>query len=175
MDPRLQQILIHQQTAGFPDLQGADASLTLPISDRLLNEMLASLVALPSQIRELQLQAHADNRIGVRIKPAGSFLPTFNLTVLIDRQPELPASPVLVLKLQMGGLMGLVGPALRFFDSLPRGIRVDGDRVLVDLAILAEQRGLGSWLAYLDVLRVDTGEGVLIVTLRAAVRGPRNP
>jgi hypothetical protein len=170
MDQRLQKILMRQQAAGFPDLRGAEASLTLPISDRLLNEILSEGVTLPAQVRELRVHAHAGNRIGVRVKVGASFLPAINLTLVIDRQPELPASPVLGLKLELGGLLSLAGPALRFLDALPPGIRVDRDRIYVDLAKLAEQRGLESWLAYLDLLHVETAEGSLVVTLRAAVR-----
>ena len=170
MDPRLQSILLRQQAAGFPDLQGADASITLPVSDRLLNEILAEGVTLPSQVREFQVQSRAGNRIGIRVKVGGSFFPAVNLTLVIERQPELPASPVLVLKLEMGGLLAMAGPA-RFLDSLPPGFHVvDRDRIHVDLAKLAEQRGLGEWLAYFDVMRVETAEGSLILTLRASVR-----
>jgi len=142
------------------------------VSDRLLNEILAEGVTLPSQIRELQVQSRAGNRIGIRVKVGGAFFPAINVTLAIERQPELPASPVLVLKLEMGGLLGMAGPALRFLDSLPPGIHLDHDRIHVDHAKLAEQRGLEAWLAYFDVLRVDTAEGSIILTLHAAVRPP---
>jgi hypothetical protein len=171
MDPRLQQILVRQQDAGFPDLQGAEASIVLPVSDRLLNQILSEGITLPSQVRELQVHAQAGNRVAVRVKVGGSFFPAINLTLVIVGQPELPAVPVLVLKLEMGGLLALAGPALRFLDSLPPGIRIEGDRVHVDLRQLAEARGLQGWLTHLAAVRVDTTEGALVLTLRAALRG----
>jgi hypothetical protein len=173
MDPRLQQILTGQQNDGFPDLQGAEASIVVPVSDRLLNRILSEGITLPSQIRELRVHAQAGNRIAVRVKVGGSFFPAINLTLAIEGQPELPGFPVLVLKLELGGLLALAGPALRFLDSLPRGIRIEGDRVHVDLGRLAQERGLEAWLPYLEALRVDTAEGVLVLTARAAMRARR--
>ena len=164
---------MRQQDAGFPDLQGAEASIVLPVSDRLLNQILSEGITLPSQVRELQVRAQAGNRIAVRVKVGGSFFPALNLTLVIEGQPELPSFPVLVLKLEMGGLLALAGPALRFLNSLPPGIRIEGDRVHVDLGRLAQERGLQSWLPYLDALRVDTAEGVLVLTIRASVRARR--
>ncbi|MEO8074817.1 MAG: hypothetical protein ABI818_00725 [Acidobacteriota bacterium] len=173
MDPRLRQILMRQQEAGFPDLEGTEGSIVLPISDRLLNEILASMVTLPAQVRELHVQSHAGNRIGVRVKVGGSFLPSINLTLVIEGQPELPGSPVLVLRLKPGGLLSMVAPALHLLDSLPSGITVIVDHVHVDLARLAEHRGLQAWFAHLVVVRVDTVEGSLILTLRAKIYGTR--
>jgi hypothetical protein len=107
----------------------------------------------------------------VRAKLGGaSFLPAFNLAVAIDRQPELPASPVLVLRLEMGGLLSLAGPALRFFDALPKGIRIEKDRIHIDLARLLDERGLAGFLEHLDQLHVDTAEGTTILSVRARVR-----
>jgi hypothetical protein len=173
MDPRLQQILMRQQEGGFPDLAGAEASVVLPVSDRLLNELLAGTLKLPAQVRELHVQSLADNRIGVRVKVGGSFLPSINLTLIIERQPELPASPVLVLRLKPGGLLSMVAPALHLLDSLPSGITVVADHVHIDLARLARDRGLQAWFAHLDVVRVNTAEGSLIVTLQSAIRRAR--
>ena len=44
MQPALLDILQHQQRGGFPDLAGTEASATIPISDRLLNEVIATLM-----------------------------------------------------------------------------------------------------------------------------------
>lgn len=171
MDRRLVQLLRRQQASGFADLEGTEIAITLPISDRLLNEAIAEALTLPAQIREVKVRTHAGERIGVRVKlGTPSFLPPINITVVIDRQPELPGSPVLVLRLEMGGLLSLAGTALRFLEPLPPGIRVDHDRIYVDLATLAEARGLDAWLSYLEHLEIHTAERSLILTLRAAAR-----
>ena len=172
MDPRLAALFNRQRQNGFSDLRGAHADLTIPISDRLLNEAVAGALPASAPVRDLRLAAHTGNRIAVRFKIASaSFLPPLNINVLIEKQPELPASPTLVLKLEMGGLLSLAGPALRFLDALPPGIRVEHDRVYVDLSGLLADRGLAELLEYAEQVQVTTTEGALVLGIRARVRG----
>lgn len=170
MDRRVIALLERQLAAGFPDVAGAEASVTLPISDRLLNEIITEGLPPGGPVRELQVRARADNRCAVRVKVgSSSLLPAVSLTVVIERQPDLPSSPVLVLRLEMGGLMAFAGPALRFLDKLPPGIRVDGELVYVNLATLLAQRGFDAVLELLEQLRITTVEGATVVSLRARV------
>lgn len=170
MDPRFMQLLKRQQAAGFPDLRGTTAMLVVPVSDRLLNELVAENLRPGGSVRELQLHAEAGNRIGVRVKLSASFLPPLNLALVVEAQPVLPASPVLVFRVEMGSLISLAGPALRFLDALPPGIRLEHERLYIDLAKLLAERGLDSWLAYIDQFNVTTAEGSLIVSIHAALR-----
>ncbi len=171
MDPRLDALVTRLRATGFSDLRGARADITLPISDRLLNEALAQALPPSAPVRDLELASRPGNRIGLRFKvAAASFLPPLNVTLTIDEQPRLPASPVLVLKLEMGGLLSMAGSALRFLDALPPGIRVAGDRIHVDIAALLAQRGLGELLEYAEHLEVTTMAGAVVVNMRAGVR-----
>lgn len=171
MDDRLTRLFERLQASGFEDLRGAEVSVALPVSDKLLNEVIAEWLPPSGSVRELEVHPKADNRFAVRVRVrAASFLPPVNLTVVIDRQVELPASPVLVLRLEMGGLLSLAGPVLRFFDTLPPGFRIDNDRVYVDLAKLLEARGLLRVMEHLDQLHVNTADGKLILSVRARMR-----
>lgn len=172
MDPRLEALLTRQRATGFSDFRGAHADLTLPISDRLLNEAIAEALPSSAPVRDLQVTSRAGNRIGVRFKVgAASFLPPISLTLVIERQPELPASPILTLTLEMGGLLSLAGSALRFLGALPPGVRVEDDRIHVNLATLLAERGLSDLLDYAEQVHVTTTEGGLVVAVRAVVRG----
>jgi hypothetical protein len=62
------------------------------------------------------------------------------VTLLIERQPQLPESPLLVLRLASSGLTVLARAASRFFDALPPGLRMENDLMLVDIAELLRQR-----------------------------------
>jgi hypothetical protein len=172
MDPRLAMLLTRLRATGFSDLRGATADLTLPISDRLLNEAIAEALPSSAPVRDLQLTSLTGNKIGVRFKvAAASFLPALKLTLVIERQPELPGSPILVLKLEMGsGLQALAGSALRFLDKLPAGLRVEDDRIHVDLSMLLAERGLGELLEYAERIQVTTIEGAVVVAVRASIR-----
>jgi hypothetical protein len=172
MDPRLEMLLSRLQATRFSDLRGARADVTLPISDRLLNDLIATALPPSAPVRDLELTSKPGNRIAVRFKvAAASFLPPMKVTLVIEGQPELPASPILVLKLEMGGLQSLAGPASRFLSALPPGISIIDDRVHVNLATLLAERGLAELLDYAEQVRVTTAEGAVVVAVRAGIRG----
>jgi hypothetical protein len=162
---------MRQRDAGFSDLRGATATLELPISERLLNEIVAETLPPSRHIQDVQIQPRAGDRIGVRMTLGSlSFPLPINLTLAIDAQPDLPASPVLVFRLETVALLLLAGPVLRLLGALPPGIRVENDRLYLDLAKLLADRGLASWLEYVEQLTVTTVEGKLVVSIRAGVR-----
>jgi hypothetical protein len=172
MDPRIVRFFARQLASGFADLRGAEAAVTLPVADRLLNEIIAEALPPSGPVSELQVRTRADNRIGVRIKLGVlSFLPPINLTVAIERQPELPASPELVLRLEMGAFLAMAGPAMRFLQALPPGLRFEQERIYVNLATLLAERGLGTLLDYTKQVQVTTVEGALVIAIHAAVPG----
>lgn len=170
MDPRLAALFARQRDRGFADLTGAQAVVSLPVSDRLLNEILTETLPSSAPVRDVQLTSRPGNRIGVRFKiGAAAFLPPVNLTLVIERQPDLPRSAVLGLRMEVGGLLSLAGPALRFLDALPPGIRVEQDRILVDLAKLLAERGFSEMLEYAEEIQVTTTSGAVVVGVRARV------
>ena len=122
-------------------------------------------------VRDLHIQPLAGDRFTVRLRIGSSPLfPPIKLTVSIDRQPSFPDSPVMVLRLQSSGLLSLAGPALRFLNALPAGIRVENDRVYIDIPELLEIRGLAHYLGYVDTLTVHTVDGSLVVSGRASIK-----
>jgi len=171
VDERLERLLRQQLDSGFADLRGAEAAITLPLSERLLNELVAEAVPPSAPVRDLQIVPEAADRFSIRLRVGSSpLIPRLKILVSIDRQPELPTSPVLVLKVESAGWMTLAGPMLRLLNALPAGIAVHDDRIHVDLRALADRRGLASYLDYLTELRVNTLPGALVVTLRGRLR-----
>ncbi len=172
MDPRLVNLIARQQAANFPGLSGSEIQATLRISADLLNEAIAANVASGAFLRELTVEPRGGNHLGIRIKLAKpAFLPTFSLTLLIERQPQLPADPVLVMKLSgVAGMIGLAAPAITSFKVLPPGVRLEGDRVLIDLRTLLQRYGQTALLDHAEQLQVTTEEGRLILLVHARVR-----
>jgi hypothetical protein len=164
-------LFLRQHASGFPDLTGADASLTLPVSERLLNEVIAEAMPRSARVRDLHVRPLAGDRVAVRLRIGSSpLIPALTLSFSIDQQPVFPASPVLVLRMETSRLMSLAGPALRFLDALPAGIRVEHDRVFVDLTKLLAVRGLAQYLQYVDALNVNSVDGGLILSVRASIK-----
>ena len=171
MDERLERLLRRQLDNGFADLRGAEAAITLPVSERLLNELVAEALPASAPVRDLQIAPEADDRFSVRLRIGSSpLIPQLKIALSIERQPELPTSPVVVLKMESAGIMALAGPVLRVLNALPTGITVHEDRIHIDLRALADRRGLASFLDYLSELRINTLPGALVVTLRGRLR-----
>jgi hypothetical protein len=169
------ELLAAQQRAGFPDLAGARVAAFLPVSDRLLNAIVARDLPPDAPVSEVTIEALPENRIAVRARLARmAMLPPFKVTLTIVHQPTLPHDPVLVLRMGAGGLLSIAGPALKFLDALPPGMRADGDRLLVDIRALLAARGLDWVLRYVLDLQVTTAAGVVFLTTNAEVETARS-
>ena len=166
----LVRLLTQLEASGFEDLRGADVSATVPISERLLNAFIQQSIPPSLPIRDLHVSPREGGRFDVRLRVgSSSLLPPLKLVLRIERQPDLPSSPVLVLRLETNALMSLAGPALRFLDALPRGVRLERDLLYVDIASLLAQRGLDRYLRYARQLELHTSDATVIVRIRVGV------
>ncbi|MEO6213258.1 MAG: hypothetical protein ABIP65_06490 [Vicinamibacterales bacterium] len=164
------EILSRLQSTQFRDLAGARFSGSIPISARLIDEVVAASIPPNAPVREVRVHPEPGDRFSVRISPRAAFLPSLTLKLQIARQPELPGSPVLVLRMAtMGGLMGFASAALPIASMLPPGVRLEGEHIFVDVRELAAQRGLGDVLGYIRQIRVSTDSGRIVVEVDAGV------
>lgn len=152
-------------------MAGTRISATVPVAERLLNEIIAASLPQSGALREATVHPQSDNRLGVRVRLARpEFLPPLNATLIIDRQPELPHAPVLGFRVTgLPGLLALFGPVFSIARLLPPGIRLEGDRLLVDLAALLAARGQAQLLGYLDRLQVTSEAGRLVINFEAGI------
>lgn len=151
-------------------MAGTQVSATIPISERLLNEIITAQLPASAPVKEVQVQARAANTFVVRVRLArASFLPPITLTLTVIRQPVFPDDPELILQVAGGGLISLAGTAIGGLNIFPPGVRMEGDRVRVNVRTLLLQRDLGALLPFLQDLTVTTEERRVIVGLRAAV------
>jgi hypothetical protein len=155
----------------FAALAGARVSASVPIPEALLNELVTAAIPAGGPVRDLSLHPKAGNRIAVRAKLArADFLPPVTLTAEIERQPDLPDGPLVLRILSLPGLMALAGAAMSMASVLPQGVRMENQRLLVDLPVLLERRGYGEVLPFLESIHVKTEEGRVLVDVTARVR-----
>ena len=174
MEPWWVTLLREQQGDDFPDLAGAEAFATIPISDRLITRAIVQRLPPSAPIRDLEVRAHAGDQFTVRVRlTAAALLPSVQLRLAIEQQPDLPRSPTLVLGVVSQGLTGLAISALKFVDVLPPGVRFDGRRFIVNLATILERYGAAQALTYVTDLSVTTVEGRVVVRARGTVPGRR--
>jgi hypothetical protein len=166
-----QDLLQRQLRDGFPDLVGTDVTATIPISDRAINELIAGLLPAGGKIREVTIASEAGNQVTVKVRLSGpAVLPTIPVTLAIEDQPDLPSRPVLGLRLSHASrFVALAASALPAMVTLPPGITMDHDRILIDLRRLLAERGLDTWLEYVTDLRLTTSPGAVVLGIRAGV------
>ena len=163
-------LLLNLQASGFGDLTGTRIAGTMPLSERLLNEILSASLPPGGPVRSVTIHPETDGRFSVRLVPRATLIPGITLRLAIEAQPRLPESAVLVVRMAtLSGLFGLAGGAVS--GMLPPGVRLDGDRILVDLRTIAAQHGVADLLDHLRQLAITTHEGRLVLSFDAAV-GP---
>lgn len=172
MDPRVLTLLSRLQASGFADLSGSEARATIRIAAGLLNEAVATFAGSIPAVRDVTVRPRAANHIDVNLKLARpAFLPSLSLTVLIERQPQLPDNPELALRLSgAGGMMRLAGPAISSFGALPPGVRLEGDYLFLNLETLLRKHGHSELLTYVEQLQVLSEEGGLVVLAQFRIR-----
>ena len=168
----LQALLREQRLNQFKDVAGAHADVAVPLSDRLASRLVTESLPADGPVREVDLEAHTGNMFTARLKlTRPAFLPSVSVKLFIERQPHLPDSPVFVLRLEMAaGLMGLAGPAMKMVGSLPAGLRLEGDRLEVDLRVLLERANVSDALEYLESLQLTTDDRRFVIAGRITVQ-----
>lgn len=164
----LNEILRQLQTTRFRDLAGTRIKAVMPVSESLVNQLIAASLPANAPLQSVTIRPEAADRFSVRILPKAALIPAITLKLTVEEQPRLPGYPVLTLRMvTLGGFFGLASGAIAGF--LPPGVRLDGERILVDLRTIAAQRGAADLFASLTDLQVHTDEGRVVLQVDAAV------
>ena len=168
MDPRVRAALDQLRASQFADIKGARLSLSIPIGERLLNELVTASLPASAGVRELTIQPRSSNSLQVRARVSKlDFLPPLTVTLDIDQQARLPDTPLGLRLRTFPGLAAMAGPLLS--QKAPPGIRLDGDRLIVDVRLLLERAGYADLVPLIERLHVTTEEGRLVLELDGRV------
>lgn len=154
------------------DVAGARVSGEVPVSGDVVNKLIAERIAQHPQIAAVRVQPQQGDLLAVELVPRARMVPTLRLSVRIERQPQFPQEPTLLLRWSMpaaGPLAFLAAPALSFFNAMPPGIRMDGDRIAVDVAELLRTRGLTEVLGFIRDVAIHTRPGAFLVRFEIGV------
>ena len=150
---------------------GARAAGEVPLSDEFLNRLIAERLANHAQISALHVAAQQGDAIAVEVVPRARLIPPVRILARIERQPE-PQNPILLLRWSMpsaGPLALLAAPVLSYFKAMPPGIRLEGDRLAVDVRELLVSRGMGEVLGFIRRLEIHTRPGAVIAQFEVGV------
>lgn len=155
----------------FRDVAGSRASARIPVSRALLNRLVAEALAGSSTpVRAVDIRPRAGDQFDVVITVSWPFVPPLKAAFTVDQQPRFPASPVLVLRWSFLGAVGsLAARLIASFDRLPDGIGLDGDRLLLDIPVLAARSSAASMLAYVKALELHTLDDRAVIDVELAI------
>jgi hypothetical protein len=170
MDTWMADVLAGLREGQAGDLAGSRASLDLSVSESLINRAILSRLPHVGPVKHVSVRP-LPGRARVTVRLAGPwFLPPLSVGVTVERQPDLPASPDLILRLELpAGLGRLLGVGASVFAALPPGLRLDGNRLHVDLATLLARHDLAWALHHARWLVVTFEEGRVRIQGSAAV------
>jgi hypothetical protein len=160
MDANVSELLASLQSSGFRDLAASRASAHIPLSRSLVNRLAAqALRGTSTPVREIDVRPHNGDDFDVVLTLSWPFVPPLKVAVSVAQQPVFPASAVLVFRWSLLGALGaLASRVIASLDRLPAGIRLDGDRLLVDIPVVAG-RGptemLWPWVKKLELHTID--------------------
>ena len=168
-------LLAQLQASEFQDLAGSRVSARVPVSGALLNQIIGDALRTTSApVRSVRVRPLAGERFEAAVTTAMPFVPALTVHVGIEQQPRLPDSPYLVLRWSFLGGLGTF--ASRFVGALdrklPPGIRLDGDRIVIDIATMVRRAGPAGridWMRYLTLLEIHTADDRAIVDVEAMV------
>ena len=157
----------------LPAIAGSVFAGEIPLSNALVNRLIAErLAAAHVPIAAVRVEAHAGDRLTIVLSMRGSLIPDVTIAAQIEEQPQFPGPAVLWLRWTLPAMRALsffAAPALSYFKKLPPGIRVDGDRIAIDLAELLRSRGLEELMDYITRVNVTTREGAIVVAFALRV------
>jgi hypothetical protein len=154
------------------EIAGASASGEIPVGEALVNRLIAQRLAGHAQIAAVHVAAESDDALSVHVVPRARLVPSIRIAARIEQQPDVPQNPTFVLRWSMAGIGRLAmfaAPVLAYFTALPAGIRIDRDRVVVDLRDLLHARGHQDAIGLIRTLEIRTRPGAFLVRFAVGV------
>jgi len=148
----------------FLDLDGLKIEASIPVPQRLVNEIIQSALQGNKNIEYCVLTILGENRISVNLKTNLWPWP-FDFKLRLEESVNLTDSPKIKAWLDNNLLLGKLGS---FFKALPEWIWIDGDQVVIDIGAFLnpEQKN------YLDLIKsveIKTEPGKVIFDARINV------
>src|SRR2546421_1351633 len=151
-------LIAQLQRTAFRDVAGSKVSARIPVSRTLLNDLVAQSLPPTAPIRRIDVVPRPDDCFDAVVTTAWRLVPPLTIGVRIERQPEFPSSPTLVLRWSLAaGLDAIISQFVGALGKwLPPGVRLEGDRVLLDIRTLAAGTAIADALPYASALALHT-------------------
>ncbi len=170
MDPTVSSLLADLRRTRFRDLAGARIAARIPIASPLLNRLVAdALRQTTAPVRRIDVRPLPGDRFECIVSLKWALVPPLTVAVTIEQQPAIPESPILVLRWSLpAGLSAVVSQFVGALKSLPDGVRLETDRVLLDLQRLAARGPATEAWSYVTGLELHTTEAAAVIDVTLA-------
>jgi hypothetical protein len=169
LDDFLSELLARLQSSRFADLAGTRVSARIPVSRTLVNQFVARALQgrqPPPPVRQVDIRPLDGDRLDAIVTVTIPLVPPLKVVIVIEQQPHFPSSPVLVLRWSLlGGLGQLISRIVSPHQKLPPGVRLDGDRILVDIPQAAAATPAAQFLGFVRGLEVHTLNDRLVLAV----------
>lgn len=159
--------LRHLLGARFEELSGTYVAGQLPFTDAVVNRAIAEQLRSSARVAAAHVHARDGDALDVHLTLRGvPLISSVPLGLRIRQQPVLPDSPVLGIEWSLAGLGALArmaGPFITRLASLPPGVRMDENRITLDLREALRTQGLEDLLRLARRLEVHTQEGRIVL------------
>src|SRR5688572_20116937 len=164
-------VLERERAAGFRGLAGTHVEATVPITQHLVDELVAQAAA-ARNLGGLKLTLRAGNEIGVAVvKSVFGFDTRLAIDMRIRGPVDLASDPRLYLLVARPSITWTAISRIVIAAGLaPPGVEIARDGVAVDLRMLASRAGVADLLAPVQTVAFEGDAGVLRV--RAVVDVP---
>ena len=150
---------------------GARASARVPVTREILNRFVAdALAGRKSPVRAVDVRPRDGDRFDAVVTVTWPFVPPLTIAFTIERQPVFPSSPSLVLRWSCLGAVGALASRLvSGLTQLPEGVRLDEDRVVLDLRRLAARSPAAPLFDYIRAAELHTFEQCAVIDVELAI------
>lgn len=171
MDAFVSELWAQMQGSGLRDLAGARVSARIPVSRSLINRLVAqALQGSTMPVRAVDVRPRPGDQFDLVITLTWPFVPPLTAAFTVERQPQFPGAPVLMLRWSLLGAAGaLASRVISALDRLPQGLRLESDRLLLDIPVLAQRGPAASVLPYLRGLELHTAADQAVLDIELGV------
>ena len=148
------------------ELEQARLSGSFPFTATLINRLIAEHLPSDSAVAAVVLEFHDGDELSAHVRLTTPFVPPLLLRARLAQQPDPAHNTPLLLRWSISGLGAftpVIGVIVGRLSKLPPWIRVDSDRLELDVGGLIEARGFGEIVPYITALHVSTGEGRVVL------------
>lgn len=151
----------------FSDLKGLTAELSIPIPQKVINEVIEAEIRGNKTIASCVISIHPQNRVSVHLKTT-IFPWPLHLKLKLDKSVDFASysSPKIRGWMENNRLLGSLGS---MFNALPEGIKISGNQVVLDLGAFLRTPEQKRWLELVKSVDIQTEEGKVLLDVRVEV------